>query len=210
MAVFHLHTPLSESDVRAVRAGDTLYLGGDVFTGRSRIHRYVFDEGNPLPFDTQKQNAMIHVGPIIIMENDAWKLVSFMPTSSLRFEKWGAAAVKTWGLRVIVGKTTMGRDTMRAMHEYGCIHASPQCVGPNLWQDAITIRSVELLDELGSIEAAWQLTVRELGPFLVDIDAQGGNYFDALDDTIAEHRIKVYEDLGIPAGFQETKLYGRY
>ena len=29
-----------------------------------------------------------------------------MPTSSIRFEKWGARSVSEWGLHMIIGKTT--------------------------------------------------------------------------------------------------------
>ena len=31
----------------------------------------------------------IHVGPVIVKENGNWNMKSFMPTSSIRFEKWG-------------------------------------------------------------------------------------------------------------------------
>ena len=161
MVCHHLQTPLRESDVRALHTGDTVYLSGKVFTGRSRIHRYIFDEGHALPFSTKQRNVMIHVGPIVTKKNGVWRLVSFMPTSSVRFEKWGAQSVVQWGLRMIVGKTTMGQNTIDAMQRFGCVHVSPQCVSPNLWRDAITIDGVELYEELGSIEASWQLTLSE-------------------------------------------------
>lgn len=207
MACYHLTTPLSEQDVRQLRAGDTVYVSGEVFTGRSRIHRYIFDEGHTLPFSTARRNAMVHVGPIVTQENGVWRLVSFMPTSSVRFEKWGAQSVKTWGLRMIVGKTTMGRSTMDAMRAFGCVHVSPQCVSPNLWCDAIRIEGVELMHELGSIEAAWQLTLTELGPFIVDIDANGNNYFADMDAHVADVRETVLSELGVPKDFSFTRLY---
>ncbi len=203
----HLSIPLQEKDVRALHIGDIVYLSGRVFTGRSRIHRYIFDEGNTLPFDTADKNAMIHVGPIIKKTDDGWELVSFMPTSSVRFEKWGADAVEKWRLRLIVGKTTMGSKTLAAMGKFGCIHVSPQCVSPNLWRDAITISGVEMFDELGSIEASWQLELNELGPFIVDMDTYGCNYFDRLDKEIQAARRQVYERLQIPEDFKPTELY---
>ena len=207
MACYHLRTPLNENDVRQLHTGDTVYLSGKVFTGRSRIHRYIFDEGHMLPFSTAERNAMVHVGPIVTEENGVWRLVSFMPTSSVRFEKWGAQSVEAWGLRLIVGKTTMGQNTMDAMRRFGCVHVSPQCVSPNLWRDAITIDGVELFEELGSIEAAWQLTLAELGPFIVDIDANGNNYFEAMDAHVAGVRTRVLNDMGVPEDFTFTRLY---
>lgn len=204
---YHLTLPLSEETVRQLQVGDTVYISGRVFTGRSRIHRYIFDEDHTLPPVAASRGAMIHVGPIMVRNETGWELVSFMPTSSLRFEKWGADSVRKWGLRIIVGKTTMGKDTLEAMAEFGCVHVSPQCVSPNLWHDAITIEGVELFEELGSIEACWLLDVKELGPFIVDMDASGRNYFDELDVHVAKQRDAVLQQMGVPADFTPTKLY---
>ena len=204
---YHLKAPLTEEDVRKLNIGDTVYLIGDVFTGRSRIHRYIFDEDHILPEEALRRGAMVHVGPIMVKTDDDWELVSFMPTSSLRFEKWGADSVEKWGLRIIVGKTTMGKDTLDAMEKYGCVHASPQCVSPNLWHDSIKIQGVELFEELGSIEACWLLELDELGPFIVDMDSHGRNYFDELDVHVAQQRNAVLEQMGVPADFTPTKLY---
>ena len=115
MAEYHLTAPLSEADVRKLKIGDSVYLSGPAFTCRSRLHRYIFDEGNPFPFELQEGGMLIHNGPIIIKENGKWKLMSFMPTSSIRFEKWGARSVEHWKLRLICGKTTMGEETAEAM-----------------------------------------------------------------------------------------------
>ena len=207
MTEHYLQIPLKEEDIKKIRIGDLVYFSGEAFTCRSRLHRYAFDEKNMLPFSTKDKNLLIHVGPVIIKENDKWKLVSFMPTSSIRFEKWGAKSIKEWGLRAIVGKTTMGRETAAAMKENVCIHATPQCVSPNLWLDSIEIKDVYLFDELGTIEAAWQLKLKKLGPFLVDMDSEGNNYFNSIDTIIEENRKRVYRHLKIPEDFKYTKLY---
>ena len=207
MAEYHLTSPLREEEIRKLKIGDTVYLSGNAFTCRSRLQRYIFDEGNTLPFDTLDRNLLIHNGPIVIKENGKWKLVSFMPTSSIRFEKWGAKSVKEWGLKMIVGKTTMGKETAAAMKEMGCVHVSPRSVSPNLWIDSIEVEDVYLFDELGSIEAAWFFNINELGPFIVDIDSEGNNYFDKLDFDIEERKKKALSDLGIDESFEFTKLY---
>lgn len=207
MAEYHLTAPLGEEEVRKLRIGDTVYISGEIFTCRSRLQKYVFDEGNKLPFSTEKRNVLIHNGPIVIKENGKWKLVSFMPTSSIRFEKWGAKSVKEWGLRMIIGKTTMGEETAKMMKECGCVHASPRSVSPNLWIDSIEVQDVYLYDELGKIEASWQFKLKDLGPFLVDIDTLGNNYFDNMDALIEERKNIALEKLGISKDFKYTKLY---
>ena len=207
MAEYHLRGPLSDKDVKQLKIGDTVYISGEVFTCRSRLQKYIFDEKNTLPFSTESRNILIHNGPIVIKENGKWKLMSFMPTSSIRFEKWGAKSVDEWNLKMIVGKTTMGEETAKMMKEKKCVHVSPRSVSPNLWIDSIEVQDVHLYDELGRIEAAWFFKVNELGPFIVDIDTEGNNLFDRLDETIADNKEKALKELGIDPDFQFTKLY---
>ena len=136
MAEVHLKTPFSEEEIRKLRVGDTVYVSGKAFTCRSRLHRWIFDEKHVLQEEALSRDLLIHVGPIVLKKEpdagsdakrddgkknaDLWELVSFMPTSSIRFEKWGARSVREWGLRMIIGKTTMGEETMAAMRERGC------------------------------------------------------------------------------------------
>lgn len=207
MAEYHLKAPLTDADVEKLKLGDTVYISGECFTCRSRLQKYIFDEKNVLPFDTKDRNILIHNGPIVVKEDGKWRLVSFMPTSSIRFEKWGAQSVAEWGLKMIVGKTTMGEKTAQMMKEKKCVHVSPRSVSPNLWIDSIEVQDVYLYDELGRIEAAWFFKLDELGPFIVDIDAEGNNYFDRLDKDIADRKAQALKKLGIDESFEFTKLY---
>ncbi len=207
MAEYHLTSPLTDEDVSKLKLGDTVYISGECFTCRSRLQKYIFDENNVLPFDTKDRNILIHNGPIVVKENGEWKLVSFMPTSSIRFEKWGAKSVSEWNLKMIVGKTTMGEKTAKMMKEKKCVHVSPRSVSPNLWIDSIEVQDVYLYDELGRIEAAWFFKLNDLGPFIVDIDAEGNNYFDRLDKDIADKKDAALKKLGIDDSFEFTKLY---
>ena len=207
MAEYHLKGPLTEEDVKKLKLGDTVYISGECFTCRSRLQKYIFDEGNKLPFSTEGRNILIHNGPIVVKENGKWRLVSFMPTSSIRFEKWGAKSVKEWNLKMIVGKTTMGKETADMMKEMKCVHVSPRSVSPNLWIDSIEVQDVYLYDELGRIEAAWFFKLNDIGPFVVDIDCEGNNYFDRLDEDILKRKEEALEKLGVDKSFEFTKLY---
>ena len=208
MATYYLKTPLSEQDVTQLKIGDVVYVTGDAFTCRSRLHRWVLDENHPLPEAGKARDLLIHVGPIVLPQEDgSWKLISFMPTSSIRFEKWGARSVDEWGLRMIIGKTTMGEETMAMMQEKKCVHVSPQCVSPNFWIQNINITDVELFDELGTIEATWHMTVDALGPFVVDIDCHGNNLYKNHEQEVDTQREKALEKLGISTDFEYTKLY---
>ena len=207
MAEYHLTAPLTDKDVEQLRIGDIVYISGKAFTCRSRLQKYIFDEKNTLPFSTEDRNLLIHNGPIVVKENGKWRLVSFMPTSSIRFEKWGAKSVDEWNLKMIVGKTTMGENTAKMMKEKKCVHVSPQSVSPNLWVDSIEVEDVYLYDELGRIEAAWFFTLNDIGPFIVDIDTEGNNYFDSLDVEIEKRKEEALRKIGVDPDFTYTKLY---
>ena len=206
MATYELQTPFDPAEIAKLRIGDLVYVSGKAFTCRSRLHRWVFDENHPSPKAALERDLLIHVGPIVLCHEDSYELVSFMPTSSIRFEKWGARSVETWGLKMIIGKTTMGSETMAMMKKMGCVHASPQGVSPNLWASQINITDVELFDELGTIEATWHMELDKLGPFVVDMDTQGNNLFEAVDKIVEENKAKAYAKLGLE-DFEYTKLY---
>lgn len=207
MAEYHLTAPLTDADVEQLNVGDVVYVSGECFTCRSRLQKYVFDEKNKLNFSLKNRNVLIHNGPIVVKENGKWRLVSFMPTSSIRFEKWGAKSVDEWDLKMIIGKTTMGEKTMQMMKEKKCVHVSPQSVSPNLWIDSIEITDVHLYDELGRIEACWFFKLNDIGPFIVDIDTKGNNYFDALDKVVEQNKRKALQEIGVDPDFEYTKLY---
>lgn len=207
MAEYHLTGPLTDEDVKKLKIGDMVYISGECFTCRSRLQKYIFDEKNVLPFSTEGRNILIHNGPIVVKENGRWRLVSFMPTSSIRFEKWGAKSVSEWNLKMIIGKTTMGEQTAKMMKEKNCVHVSPRSVSPNLWIDSIEVQDVYLYDELGRIEAAWMFKLDNIGPFIVDIDCEGNNYFDRLDSEIAARKKEALKKLGVDDDFEYTKLY---
>ena len=198
MATYELQTPFDPAEIAKLRIGDLVYVSGKAFTCRSRLHRWVFDENHPSPKAALERDLLIHVGPIVLRHEDSYELVSFMPTSSIRFEKWG--------LKMIIGKTTMGAETMAMMKKMGCVHASPQGVSPNLWASQINITDVELFDELGTIEATWHMELDKLGPFVVDMDTQGNNLFEAVDKIVEENKAKAYAKLGLE-DFEYTKLY---
>ena len=93
------------------------------------------------------------------------------------------------------------------MKKKKCVHVSPRSVSPNLWIDSIKIEDVYLYDELGRIEAAWFFEMNDLGPFIVDIDSEGNNFFDRLDEDIDKRKRKALEELGIDPDYKFTKLY---
>ena len=173
-----LTTPISAEDLKGIKIGDIVYLNGSMTTCRDVAHRRLVEEGRELPVDV-RNNAIFHAGPIIRpLENDKFEMVSVGPTTSMRMEKFEYEFTKLTGVRVIVGKGGMGPNTERACKEFGAIH----CVFP-AGCAVVAATEVEKIaehhwDELGMPETLWCNKVKEFGPLIVSIDAQGRNLFE--------------------------------
>lgn len=118
-------------------------------------------------------------------EKSGWSVVSCEPTSSIRFERYGADVVRKFKLRTLIGKTTMGPRTAEALKEVGGVYLSKIGLSGNSLRKQIRkVHDVYFLDELGKTEATWIYEVEEFGPFFVAIDADGNNYFEQLSDDV--------------------------
>lgn len=207
MSEYHLQVPLKDEIIKKLRIGDIIYVSGEAFTSRSLFQKAIFDEGLEMPFSTEGRNLLIHTGPVVVQEMGKWKTTSFGPTTSTRFEKWGAKSIEAWNLKCIIGKATMGEKTQKAMKKFGCIHASPIGINGSTSLPHISIKDVYWKEKLGSIEASWIVEFDKYGPFIVDIDTNGDNYFDELDKVIEENKKKAFAYLDIPEDFEYTFLY---
>lgn len=169
---------LPDTDLADIKIGDILYLSGSLTTCRDVAHRRVVEEGREIPVDV-RNNAILHAGPIIRpLENDKFEMVSVGPTTSMRMEKFEYEFVKTTGVRVIVGKGGMKEQTAAACKDFGCIHVV--IPAGNAVVAAVAVEEIERAEwrDLGMPETLWNCRVKEFGPLIVSIDAQGRNYFE--------------------------------
>ena len=202
-----LQLPLCEEDARSLKLGQMVTLTGLVFTGRSRFHIRAIEEGLLPPLDYERINAFFHVGPVMRRVRDRRQIVSIEPTSSIRFERYSGAVIRKLRLRTLIGKTTMGDATAQALREVGGVHLSKIGVcGNQLVPQVKRVCAVHFLEELGATEATWVFEVERFGPFFVDMDARGGNYFDALDETVRERMTDVYDALGVGRDYRYTEV----
>ena len=203
----HLNLPLSEDEARALTLGEMVTVSGTLFTGRSRFHMRAVEEDILPPLDFARVNCFFHVGPVMREEDGAWRVVSIEPTSSIRFERYGGAVVRKLGLRTLIGKTTMGPGTAAALRDVGGVHLTKIGVCGNLLAPQVkAVREVHFLEELGKTEATWVFEVEDFGPFFVDIDAEGRNYFEDLDAEVRERVRDVHRRLGVPEAFAYTSV----
>jgi len=199
MTVYKFKTPISEEEIRKLRANDVLYVTGTMFTARDQAHRRALDyfkQGKPLPLSLEGL-AVFHCGPIVKKKEDKWTIVAAGPTTSTRMEIFEDEFIKNFKVRVIIGKGGMGKRTTEAMAKYGAVYGAFTGGAAILAANAIkTVKRVEWLD-LGMPEAMWILDVEEFGPLTVAIDSHGNNLFTEVQKKVEENKQKIYQKLGL-------------
>lgn len=202
-----LKLPLSAADARELKLGEMVTVSGLIFTGRSRFHIRAAEDNIYPEIDYEKINAFFHVGPVMKQTADGWEVVSIEPTSSIRFERYGADVVRKFKLRTLIGKTTMGRRTAEALKEVGGVYLSKIGLsGNSLRKQVKKVHEVYFLDELGKTEATWIFEVEKFGPFFVAIDAEGRNYFEELATDVENVMPECCRELGIAENYTFTEV----
>ena len=197
MTTYKLKTPFSEAEIRRLKVNDVLYITGTVVTARDQAHRRALEyskQGKTLPVSLDGL-ALFHCGPVMSKQGDRWVAVAAGPTTSARMDVFEAEFIKTFKVRVIIGKGGMGEKTAAAMAKYGAVYGAFTGGAAVLAAKAIKrVKSVEWLD-LGVPEALWVLEVDEFGPLLVAIDAGGNNLFRDVAEKVEANRQRIYRKL---------------
>jgi fumarate hydratase class I len=178
-----LEYPFTEAAVTELKAGDQVRVSGLVFTARDRLHAYL-SKGGQAPVNL-RDGAIYHCGPVVVQQGGAWVVKAAGPTTSIREEPYMAGIIQKHGLRVIIGKGGMGRNTRNACMEHGCVYV--QTVGGAAGMLAGRVErvgAVHMLQEFGSAEAVWEFVVRDL-PGVVAIDSHGNSLYEKVQRASA-------------------------
>jgi len=192
-----IRTPVLSEDLKDIKIGDVIYLNGHIITCRDVAHRRLIEYGRELPVDLNG-GAIFHAGPIVRKiegEENKYEMVSVGPTTSMRMEKFEKEFIEKTGVKVIVGKGGMGAETEAGCRENKAIH----CVFP-AGCAVIAAETVEEIEDahwmdLGMPETLWVCRVKEFGPLIVSIDAEGNNLFEQNKVTFNERKDEALEDL---------------
>jgi fumarate hydratase subunit beta len=187
MAIYRLSVPISEGEVRALRAGDTVYLSGVIVTGRDAAHKYMAETficAETIPASEQAfyselrrllaGGVIYHCGPVVRRNAEGrWEFAAAGPTTSIREEPYEADIIAHFGLRGVLGKGGMGPRTLAACQQYGAVYL--HAVGGAATLIAETVRevlAVHKLEEFGVPEAFWVVRAQDL-PTVVTMDSHG-------------------------------------
>lgn len=169
-----LNVPIKDEDLNELKAGDVVYLTGNILTARDQAHKRILKRGAPLDIEGA---ALFHAGPIIAKRDDCYEMVAIGPTTSMRMNPY-QSDVLDMGAKIIIGKGGMDDTVRDALVRNDALYvvATGGCAA--LYVDTVEeIESVDWLD-LGMPEAIWNLKVKDFGPLIVAMDSQGNSLYD--------------------------------
>jgi fumarate hydratase class I len=175
-----LHTPLSEADVRKLKAGDIVLLSGTVCTGRDEVHKYLC-KGGDLPM--LQDGIIYHCGPVVLEEKGSYRVIAAGPTTSIREEPYQADIIRRYGIKAVIGKGGMGAKTLQACKDQGCVYLHAIGGAAQIYARCVeAVEGVHLKEKFGSPEAVWVLRVKDF-PAVVTMDAHGQSLHQEVADT---------------------------
>ena len=195
----HLTFPPREEDIRKLKAGDIVFITGEVTSGAglptlARI-RKLLDAGEKLPVDLV-HGSLIHVPSYSQQKPDGtYEILYVNPTTSTRFNAYMPGLIRDLKLRVTGGKGGLNAEATKAMQEVGCVYLSFLGGGSPLLSDAIKEVKAVAWDDFVSHYRLVRLRVEQLGPLVVGIDAKGNSTFETLSARASERMPEILRGL---------------
>jgi len=169
-----IESPLSDSVVRELKAGDRVTLSGTIYTARDAAHKILTDliaKGEPLPFPIQGA-VIYYTGP---SPAPPGKIIgSAGPTTSYRMDSFTPILLKA-GLKATIGKGPRSDEVKEAMVRYHAVYLGATGGAAALISRSILDSEVIAFEELGP-EAVRRLTVRDM-PLVVINDSHGNDLY---------------------------------
>ncbi len=171
-----INLPITDEDIKSLKAGDSVLLTGSIITGRDAAHKRLFElieKGEPLPVNIEGE-LIYYVGPA--PAKPGYAVGPAGPTSSYRMDKY-APALLDRGLKGMIGKGARNKEVIDAIVRNNCVYFA--AIGGAAALIAKSIKSEELLcyEDLGT-EAVRRYEVEDF-PCIVAVDCYGGNVYES-------------------------------
>lgn len=177
-----LHAPLTEADVRQLKAGDEVAINGTVYTARDMAHKRLcnaIERGQPMPIPLAG-SVLYFVGPTPARPGRV--IGSAGPTTSARMDSFSPKLIAC-GLRGMMGKGYRSEEVRRALKEYGAVHFATLGGAGALLSRHIIRAEVVAYEDLGT-EAIRSLEMVDF-PAVVAYDAAGGSVYDDMKTELS-------------------------
>jgi len=171
-----IQTPLTKDKLAGLKAGDLVYITGDIYTARDAAHKKIInliEAGKEIPI-TLKDSIIYYVGPTPNKPNQP--IGACGPTTSYRMDSFMPTLLKH-GLSGTIGKGARSNQVKKLLKEYKSIYF--QAIGGTAAFLSKFVVASELIafPELQS-EAIRKLTVKDF-PVFVTYDIYGNDLIES-------------------------------
>ena len=173
--MIRLRAPLTEEDVRRLKAGDDVLIDGIVYTARDMAHKRLcaaMDRGEPPPLPLEG-SVIYFVGPTPARPGRV--IGAAGPTTASRMDPFSPVLLAA-GLRATIGKGYRSEEVRRALQKYGGVHLATLGGAGALLSGHVRRADVLAYEDLGT-EAIRRLEVVDF-PAVVAYDAAGNSVYD--------------------------------
>lgn len=189
--VVRLRAPLTESDVRDLRAGDEVWLDGTIWGVRDASLIRMFDQGRR-PEGVDLDGAVfMHTAPSVKLEDGRYVPVSVGTTTSMRMDRFTEGCLQL-GVRAIIGKGGLSADSLRHFGELGGVYLA--ITGGAASWETLQIEAIEeVLWEDLMPECLWNFRVKNFGPLFVTMDTTGTSSYETVRSRAQERLEAAYK-----------------
>jgi fumarate hydratase subunit beta len=169
-----LRTPLSDGDVRSLKAGDRVRISGVIYTARDAAHGRLaplMDKGEALPIDVKGQ-IIYYTGPSPARPGGV--IGSVGPTTASRMDKF-TPALLALGLKGTIGKGYRGQPVKDALKEHTAVYFGSIGGAGAVLSEFVKKAEIVAYEDLGT-EAIRRLEVDGF-PAIVLYDSHGGDLY---------------------------------
>lgn len=198
-----LTTPISDDEIRALKAGDPVTLSGIIITGRDAAHKFMIEHfiKNPIAAEDQALHdelkrlldggIIYHCGPVVKKNEDgSWSFVAAGPTTSIREEVYQADIIRYFNLKGVIGKGGMKERTLQACADQPAVYFHAIGGAASLIAQSVQeVLGVHKL-EFGIPEAMWVIRVQDF-PVVVTMDSHGRSIHDLVEARSKEKLAKL-------------------
>ena len=176
MEIKRITSPLDDTVIEGLRAGEKVFLSGYIYTARDAAHKRFIDaleKGEKLPLDIKGQ-IIYYCGP---SPAPPGKVIGACgPTTSSRMDAYSPKMISL-GLKGMIGKGKRSQAVKDAIKEYKAVYFGATGGAGALLSKSVVSSEIIAYEELGP-EAVRKLEVKDLPLFVIN-DIHGNDLYEA-------------------------------
>lgn len=176
MEMKKIKTPLDDSIIEQLKAGEKVFLSGYIYTARDAAHKRFIDalgEGGKLPFDIENQ-VIYYCGPSPAPPGRV--IGACGPTTSSRMDAHSPKLISL-GLKGMIGKGKRSQAVKDAIRQYKAVYFGATGGAGALLSKSVISSEVIAYEDLGP-EAVVRLGIVDMPLFVIN-DIYGNDLYES-------------------------------